>query len=131
MVVRLCAAVCVPLLQARRAAPPREQRHPRPGPPPLGPDPVSGGGGLHPLLQPVEGRQVFREGVEQHNHTTVCQDSSFLSSSSMEAVAIGRTKSRKQLSIHCNAKYTNPGEGKLRPGGHEQPVKLLNLANQT
>lgn len=66
MAVCGCAAVCVPL-QAWRAAPPSEQRHPRPGPPPLGPDPVSGGGGLHPLLQPVEGRQVFREGVEQHN----------------------------------------------------------------
>lgn len=28
---------------------------------------MSGRGGLHPLLQPVEGRQVLREGEEQHN----------------------------------------------------------------
>lgn len=49
-------------MQTRRAAPPREQRHQRPGPPPFGAVVVPGGGGFHPLLQPVERRQVLREG---------------------------------------------------------------------
>lgn len=113
---------CVPL-QAWRAAPTSEPRNPRPGPSPLGPDLVSGGGGLHPLLQPVEGRQVFREGEEPHDHTTVCQYSSLITSGREVG---GASSSQHLLTLLIP---TDLSVGKLRPGTHERPVGVFNLAS--